>query len=167
MTEKPVLTLPAPLALRAIGEPDHAFLSALYAGTRDDLALMAAEPAFVAQLIAMQQHVQSQGFRHAFPQAEHAIVECGGQPLGRLVTDTDRERVHLVDLALLPAARARGHGSAVLRALQAWAAGQGLPLRLSVSHANAAAARLYARLGFCIVASDALQQRMQWQAEAP
>lgn len=64
-----MFTLPAPLLLRAIGADDQAFLSELYASTRDDLAAMAAEPAFLAQLIGMQQRMQSQGYRSAFPDA--------------------------------------------------------------------------------------------------
>jgi ribosomal protein S18 acetylase RimI-like enzyme len=157
-------TLPAPLSLRPVDAGDHAFLAALYASTRTDLASMAAEPAFVAQLIAMQQHIQNQGFRVAFPEAEQGIVACDGQPIGRVVSEAGPDRLHLVDLAFMPDARAQGHGSAVLRALQAWAAARGLALTLSVSHANAGAARLYARLGFESVASDALQQRLRWSA---
>lgn len=159
-----MFTLPAPLLLRAAVDDDRAFLSELYASTRDDLAAMTADPAFLAQLIAMQQQMQSQGYRVAFPQAAYAIVERGGQPVGRVVTDTGKDRLHLVDLAFLPAARGQGNGSAVLRALQAAAAARGVALTLSVSHANDGAARLYAGLGFATVASDQLQQRMRWTA---
>lgn len=159
-----MFTLPAPLLLRAIGDADDAFLSELYASTRDDLAAMPAAPAFVAQLIAMQQQMQTQGYRSAFPEAGYAIVERGGQPIGRLVTDAGSDRLHLVDLAFVPHARARGHGSAVLRALQNAAAARGVPLTLSVLHANEGAARLYARLGFETVGSDQVQLRMRWSA---
>lgn len=159
-----MITLPAPLDLRAVRAGDHAFLSELYASTRADLAAMAAEPAFVAQLIAMQQQMQIQGLRVAFPQAEQAIVEREGRAIGRLVTEAGAGSLHLADLALLPDARAQGNGSVILRALQHWAGARGLALTLSVSHANDAAARLYARLGFATVASDQLQQRMRWSA---
>lgn len=159
-----MFTLPAPLTLRPIDGDDHAFLAELYASTRTDLAAMAAAPAFVAQLIAMQQQIQSQGLGLAFPQAEQAIVERDGQPVGRLVSEAGAGRLHLVDLAFMPSARAQGNGSAVLRALQDWAAAHSLPLTLSVSHANEGAARLYARLGFETVASNELQQRMRWSA---
>lgn len=159
-----MFTLPAPFHARPVGDADHAFLSDLYASTRDDLAAMAADPAFVAQLIAMQQQMQVQGYRVAFPQAEYLIVERDGQPIGRLVSETSAERLHVVDLAFVPHARAQGNGSTVLRALQAAAAASGLPLTLSVTHANAGAARLYARLGFETVASDQVQQRMRWSA---
>lgn len=159
-----MFTLPAPLLLRAIGDDDHAFLSALYASTRDDLAALAAAPAVIAQLIAMQQQMQGQGYRTVFPHAGYAIVERAGQPIGRLVTDAQADRLHLVDLALVPHARAQGHGSAVLRALQSAAAARGLALTLSVLHTNEGATRLYARLGFETVASDQVQRRMRWSA---
>lgn len=163
-SRSPVFTLPAPLHLRAIGDSDHAFLSELYASTRGDLAQMAADPAFLTQLIAMQQSMQSQGFRTAYPDALHAIVEHDSAAVGRLVVDAGADRLHLVDLALLPGARGQGIGSAVLRALQAAAAARGLALSLSVSHANPRAARLYASLGFETTASDEVQQRMRWVA---
>ncbi|WP_164558096.1 GNAT family N-acetyltransferase [Massilia atriviolacea] len=159
-----MFTLPAPLLLRAIGADDQAFLSELYASTRDDLAAMAAEPAFLAQLIGMQQRMQSQGYRSAFPDAAYAIVERAGQPIGRLVTEADGARLHLVDLAFTPSARGQGYGGSVLRALQAAAGARGLALTLSVLRANEGAARLYARHGFDTVASDDVQLRMRWSA---
>lgn len=159
-----MFTLPAPLLVRAVSADDDVFLSELYASTRADLAAMTADPAFVAQLIGMQQQMQSQGYRVAFPHADYGIVERDGQAIGRLVTEANQVGLHLVDLAFVPSARAAGNGSAVLRALQAAAAARGLPLTLSVSHANDGAARLYARLGFQTVASDHLQQRLRWSA---
>ena len=161
-----MLTLPVPLTLRAVGAHDQAFLAALYASTRDDLGSMAAEPAFIAQLIALQQQMQAQGLRGRFPEAAYFIVERNGAAIGRVVIDAGAAQLHLVDLALSAEARGQGAGTSVLKALQAWAGGRGVPLTLSVSHANPAAARLYARLGFTTVDADAMQQRMQWR-DAP
>ena len=158
------LSLPPPFFLRAIGEQDQAFLDALYRSTREDLAQMPADPAFVAELIGMQQHMQTQGLRSSFPQAQYGIVERDGQAIGRLVYEAAPGRLHLADLALLADARGQGAGSVVLRALQACAAQRGVPLSLSVSHANPGAVRLYARLGFVVSDSNAMQQSMAWRA---
>jgi ribosomal protein S18 acetylase RimI-like enzyme len=159
-----MLSLPPPFSLRAIGAADQAFIDALYRSTRDDLSAMAVDASFLAQLIRMQQQAQAQGMRSTFPQAQYFLLEREGEAIGRLVFDAAGGHVHLVDLAICPAARSQGGGSAVLRALQALAAQRGQPLLLSVALGNPAARRLYARLGFIATDADALQERLQWQA---
>lgn len=159
-----MLSLPAPLRLRAADDGDQAFLDALYRSTRDDLATMPVAPAMLVQLMTMQQQAQAQGLRHLYPDAAYYLLEHDGVAIGRLVLDTAPERIHLLDLSLMPAARGQGSASAVLRALQALAAGRGQPLALSVSRSNPGARRLYARLGFASTGIDAVQESMQWQA---
>lgn len=158
-----MLVLLPPLRLRAIAAGDQAFIDALYRSTRDDLAAMEIEESFLAQLIRLQQEAQAQGVRRTFPQAQYFLLERDGEPVGRLVIEATAERVHLVDLALAPAFRNLGAGSAVLRALQSLAEQRGQPATLSVTLANSAARRLYGRLGFVVTDSDPLQERMRWQ----
>lgn len=159
-----MLSLPEPLRLRAAAAGDQPFLDALYLGTRDDLAALPVDPAFLGQLIQMQQQAQVQGLRHMYPQAAYFIVERDGVAIGRLVLDTAGAHVHLLDLSLMPGARGQGCGGAVLRALQALAAARGLPLALRVGLANPAARRLYLQLGFASIGADAVQETMEWRA---
>ena len=159
-----MVSLPQPFRLRAIVAADQDFIDALYRSTRDDLASMPVDPAFLAQLMRMQQHAQAQGMRSAFPQAQYFLLERDGAAVGRLVLDTASDKVHLVELALCTATRNRGAGSVVLGALQAMAAQRGVPLSLRVSLANVAARRLYARFGFVVTGADAVQESMQWLA---
>lgn len=159
-----MLSLPAPLRLRAADGADQPFLDALYRSTRDDLASMPVAPAMLGQLMAMQQQAQAQGLRHLHPDAAYFVLEREGAAIGRLVLDAAGERVHVLDLALLPAARGQGSASALLRALQALAAGRSQPLSLSVSLSNLGARRLYARLGFTGTGDDGVQESMRWQA---
>ncbi len=157
-----MLALPPPFRVRDVAAHDQSFIDALYRSTRDDLAAIASDDAFLSQLIRFQQHAQVQGMRSTFPHARHYLLERDAVAIGRLVLDTAGAKVHLVDLALCPAARGLGAGSTVLRALQGWAAQRRQPLTLSVALSNPAARRLYARLGFRVTSADAMHERMEW-----
>lgn len=161
-----MLPLPPPFCLRAIVAEDQAFIDTLYRSTRDDLAAMALDETILTKLIHMQQQAQVQGMRNAFPHARYSLLERGGVAVGRLVLDTHGDQVHLVELAICRSERGQGIGSTVLRALQGLAAQRRQPLKLSVGLANPAARSLYARLGFRVTGADAVQERMQWLADA-
>ncbi|MES3024742.1 MAG: GNAT family N-acetyltransferase [Pseudomonadota bacterium] len=153
------------LSLRCVVAADQPFLDALYHATRSDLRQADADPALIATLIRMQQMVHENGQRKAYPQARCELIEHAGEALGRVVTDTDPLRgIRVVDIALLPRARGRGHGGAVLRRLQREAAALRLPLRLSVAKENAGARRLYLGLGFELEAAGDAADEMVWRA---
>ena len=155
--------LPAPLALRETNAGDQDFLEALYATSRDDLLIPAADPATLKALLKMQQQVQQAGLRNQFPFASHLILERNGDAIGRIVIDTTLTDLRLVDIAILPHARRRGAASAVLRALQTRARQQGLGMSLAVSKANHAARNLYLAMDFRMVTQDDLFEQMIWQ----
>lgn len=151
-----------PLVPRAPSEGDADFLARLYASTRPDLHSATADPAFVAALPGMAQRLQGADYRRRFPDADYLLIERGGAACGRIVLDAAPAALRLVDIALLPAARGQGLGRHILRALQRCAAGAGLPLTLSVHHANPDARRLYESLGFRGTASDDGAMQMMW-----
>jgi ribosomal protein S18 acetylase RimI-like enzyme len=157
-----LLELLHPLHARAPDDGDFDFLAQLYASTRMDLHSATADPAFVAQLVAMQQRFQGAGYRARFPDAAWLVLEQGGAPCGRIVVDTGPSELRLVDIALLPQARGHGLGSHVMRALQAHAAGLGLPLTLSVHHTNPRARQLYLTLGFRAHGTNSAADEMMW-----
>ncbi|NHZ64224.1 GNAT family N-acetyltransferase [Massilia genomosp. 1] len=148
---------------RAPAPGDAPFLARLYASTRQDLlGSGGADPTLAASLISMQQRLQGADYRARFPDALYLILHEGQEALARIVVDHGPLAVRLVDIALLPHARGRGIGSAVLRALQQWAAGHGLPLTLSVHRSNPQARRLYLNMGFAIERVDALADALRW-----
>lgn len=151
-----------PLHARAPNDDDFDFLARLYAATRMDLHSATADPAFVAQLVAMQQRLQSAGYRDRFPDAAWLVLEQDGVPCGRIVIDAGPSALRLVDIALLPQARGHGLGRHVMRALQAHAAGLGVPLTLSVHHTNPRARRLYLALGFRAHGTNPAADEMMW-----
>ena len=156
---------PSSLAVRPPIPADAPFLAALYASTRPDLVGGGtADPAFVAALMAMQQRLQTADYAARYPDAT-TLVLAAGAPCGRIVLDQDVCRLRLVDLALLPAARGRGLGAAVLLALQQWAQARSLPLMLAVQRNNGRARRLYGASGFVPVAGHSgSAEELVWPA---
>lgn len=158
------LPLSAPYQLRVQRDDDDGFAAALYSSTRGDLRQMPADPAVIEQLIAMQQRMQSHGYRQAYPQAIYLMLQHGDTPIGRLVLDRQDQVLHLVDIAILPAAQGQGAGSAVLRGLQAQAGAQQCRIHLAVNKSNTAARALYQRLGFRLRGENDVQEQLEWSA---
>jgi ribosomal protein S18 acetylase RimI-like enzyme len=158
----PLHELLRPLHARAPHDSDADFLARLYASTRMDLHSATADPAFVAQLVAMHQRMQAADYRARFPGAAWVVLEQAGAPCGHIVVDAGPTALRLVDIALLPQARGHGLGRHIVRALQAHAAGLGLPLTLAVQHTNPRARRLYLALGFRTHGTNADSEQMMW-----
>jgi GNAT superfamily N-acetyltransferase len=142
------------------------FLHALYAELRaDELAFVpwtdAAKATFVASQFALQhRHVATPGTTTDF-----WIVEIRRNPVGRLYVDRRQPLWRLVDIALAPAARGHGAGSALLDWLQRIARdadAAGIVLHVLVTNSRAAA--LYARHGFIPVEGGSeTHRRMVWR----
>lgn len=150
-----------PAVLRPALPGDEDFVKALYASTRDDL-LAAAAPPLLDLLIDMQWRARRAGYARSFPAAEDAIIEAGGVPVGRLLVDRSLRPWRIVDIALLPAARGRGHGTAAIRSLQRSAAAARTALALSVRRDNPDARRLYLALGFVPRTGDDTDEELTW-----
>lgn len=154
------------LNVRPAADGDQEFMKRLYASTRDDLRQIQADPDFIDTLIAMQQNIQIAGYRNTYPDAQYLVLEHDGEAVGRIVVNTDSREMRLVDISLLPQARGKGFGTAVLRALQRCAAEKNLPLALSVHSSNPQAKRLYLTLGFQLASGDAMTEQMVWNSAA-
>jgi ribosomal protein S18 acetylase RimI-like enzyme len=74
-------------------------------------------------------------------------VLVDGEPAGRVYVRQDRDAVHIMDIALLPAFRRGGAGGALLAELFDSAAARGVVVRIWVERENRALS-LYRRLGF-------------------
>jgi ribosomal protein S18 acetylase RimI-like enzyme len=139
--------------LRPVTPADEPFLFHLYATTRaDEMAAWGLPEAQRESILKLQFVAQQRDYTFRFPAADHQLVLLDDTPIGRLWVARDETATHLLDVALLPAYRGRGLGTYLLQRLLAEAAERRRPFRLMVLKANAAALRLYQRLGLAITA---------------
>lgn len=148
------------LTLRPETDADRGLLEALFADLRAaELSLLPDESmrrAFVCQQV----DARERGWRGAWPDADRLVLVVTDEPVGRLLVDEAADGTTVVDIALLPAHRGRGIGTAVLDAVLARADERCAPCELSVDRGNPAK-RLYERLGFVEVSCDELRHRMR------
>ena len=90
------------------------------------------------------------------------IVRCGtpAQDIGRISLTRHWRKIFLRDIEIVAHARNHGLGSAIVAAVQQISRAEGRRVELLVLHRNPAQ-RLYARLGFKVVADDGARLRMR------
>ena len=155
---------PAKITLRSEQAGDETFLREVYGGTRQEELEAAGFPvAMRGAFLDSQFRAQQQGYHSNFPRAEFQIILRHGNPIGRMVINRGAVEWSLVDIALLPAHRNRGIGTALIQKLSAEAEAAGLPLRLFVIRGQPAF-RLYQRLGFVKIGESGLHDLMEWRS---
>jgi len=153
------------LTLRAACVDDAAFERILFESARPDRALLsAALPRAALELFLDQQfHFQTAYYARAYPKAAHLIVLAKDIAVGRLILDCGARNWRVVDIALLPQARGKGFGAALLRGVLNAAARAAAPsVSLTVELANPAR-RLYEQLGFVVVEETPSGAAMEWR----
>ena len=144
---------------------DEAFLFALFGSVKaPEMALMPIDDRARDHLLRMQYRSMSVSYRAGFPNARFEIVELDRAAIGRLVTDVQPDHVYYVDIALLPHARGRGIGTALMRAALDEPRRLGVPCRVKVMSDNFTSLRLWARLGFTLRAETPPQVELEWSA---
>ncbi|MEO6280463.1 GNAT family N-acetyltransferase [Roseateles sp.] len=131
--------------LRVATPADDGRQLAIYASTRADELALTGWPAEQCEAFVRQQHgAQQQHYARHFPRSVCQLIVVNGEDVaGRLWLDERGDRLHILDIALLPAWRGQGLGTRCLRAL----AEGGRRLSIQVETHNPAR-RLYERLGF-------------------
>ena len=153
--------LPARHQLRERTPADLAFLSELYASTRqDEMRLVNWTDSQKAAFLQDQFQKQHSHYLEHYPQAQWLVIERGNIPVGRIYIERTAREFRLMDVALLPTARGQGLGGALMRALLAAADSAGLPVTLHVEPYNPAI-RLYRRLGFVEIETRGYYQFME------
>jgi ribosomal protein S18 acetylase RimI-like enzyme len=156
-----------PTALRPAQPGDEPFLYELYCSTRqDELAAWGWDAAQAAAFLQLQFRAQQQHYQTHYASAAHQIICRDAQPIGRLILAATDQELRVVDIALLPAYRNSGIGTAVLRDILAAAAQTGRPVRLHVAQ-DSPARRLYERLGFVTVTTDGPYYLLERRPPAP
>jgi ribosomal protein S18 acetylase RimI-like enzyme len=134
--------------LRPVEDADRAFLVELYASTREaELAQLDWDETTKRAFIEHQFSAQDAHYRGNYPGATLDVIEVDGAPAGRLYVHRGPSDIRIMDIALAPAFRGRGIGTALLRELMAEADESGRNLSIHVEMNNPARS-LYDRLGF-------------------
>lgn len=151
-------TLPAAaglhgLSLRAARAEDLPFLSGLYARFRTWEMAQAPWPAEQKRaFLADQFRLQHLHFVRVYAAADFWILARGGgeagEPVGRLYLDRSGPVWRIVDIGLVPEARGKGTGGALIAWVGDQAVAAGADVTLQVALNNPRARALYLRLGF-------------------
>jgi ribosomal protein S18 acetylase RimI-like enzyme len=152
------------IVLRPITPEDEPFLARLYASTREqELTLTNWSAEQKAMFCRMQFNAQTTDYQRNYPDASFDIIERNGVAAGRLLVLRADEKIHIIDIALLPEHRSAGIGTKFLRELQEEAKAAGKKLSIHVEMFNPAR-KLYERLGFKQVEEKGIYLLMLWSA---
>jgi ribosomal protein S18 acetylase RimI-like enzyme len=139
------------LRLRPETAEDAAFLREVFDASRPLAAQLAPLPEALREtILAGQFQAQRAGLGAQYPRAHNLVIMVEDTPAGRLIFDDTGATLHIADIALSPAWRGQGIGTALLLELARSAEPRGLTLE--VAEENTAAQRLYAALGFTLAA---------------
>jgi ribosomal protein S18 acetylase RimI-like enzyme len=153
------------ISLRPITPEDESFLARLYASTREqELAQTNWSDEQKAMFCRMQFNAQTADYQRNYPAASFQIIERDGVDAGRLLVLRADEKIHVIDIALLPEHRGAGIGTKFLKELQAEAKAAGKPLSIHVEQFNPAR-RLYERLGFRQVEEKGVYLLLEWSSK--
>ncbi|PSJ39577.1 GNAT family N-acetyltransferase [Allosphingosinicella deserti] len=149
------------IAYRPRTSADLAFLFAVYASTREEELAQTGWPVEARLAFLRQQfEAQRQHYDRHYPDAEWLVIQVDGEDAGRLYTEQWRDQIRIIDIALLPAARRRGIGAAILEDVIAQASRLGKKVSIHVEKHNPAMG-LYMRLGFEAVEDKGVYDLME------
>jgi GNAT superfamily N-acetyltransferase len=141
---------------------DRDFLLRLHASARGDtLAVTGWSAEQQLAFSSMQLDAQTRDYAGRLGRHAHELILLDGRAAGRIWLVSRPEAIDLLDIALLPAFRARGIGTAIVSGVLAEADRAGAVVTIHVALGNPAS-RLYERLGFVALEGDQVYQRMQW-----
>ncbi len=136
------------ITTRAVAAGDEPFLLMLYASTRaQELARVPWSDEQKDAFVLMQFRAQAQFYAESFPDAAFAVVECDGEPAGRLYVDRREGEIRVIDITIDPAHRGRGIGTSLMAGVLAEGDRTGRRVTVHVERENDAL-RWYRRLGF-------------------
>ena len=119
----------------------------------------------VQALVGMQVKAAERKQSLAYPMAASYVVVDGQRPVGRLMLDAAPDRIHLVDLTLLPDAQGMRIGTTVMLGLCQLATERALPVTAQVRRDDRLETFLR-HLDFEVVEVDDELARLEWRPPA-
>lgn len=154
----------AEISLRAESEDDASFLEELVIAVREnEIGYRELTVDERNRLLKEQNRLQLAHYRKHYPTAFFLIVEANSKPIGRLYLDHQADRIHVVELSLLPDFQGHGIGHQLLKNIQAEATRTQLAVTLSVGIGSPAQS-FYDRLGFQVTGTTDTHFKMKWLA---
>ena len=142
------------VTLRPVEDADWPLLFRLYASTREEeLRRVPWTDAQKQAFLEMQFKAQTEGYRIAHPRGSHEMISEGERAVGRLYTDREPGRLHVLDITIAPEHRNAGVGSEVLRRVLGEADRHSQRVTIYVEDFNPSR-RLFERLGFRTASVD-------------
>ncbi|WP_206026480.1 GNAT family N-acetyltransferase [Roseimicrobium sp. ORNL1] len=153
------------LTFRDAAAEDRAFLSELYISTRlEELSVTGWSPEMIRAFLQQQFEAQTAHYEQHYLShgAIFRIILEHGHPIGRFYTFEGSDEIRVVDIALVPEARGRGIGTAILKDLLSKS---NKPVTIHVEKQNPAM-RLYQRLGFSRIGEHGYYDLMECRPAA-
>ena len=161
--ESPTALQQRGIRLRPCATGDISFLTSLYRQLRAaELAPLPWPDAQKHAFIDSQFALQHRHYLTHYPNADFLLIECNGEPIGRLYLSRQMPEFLIIDISLAPEWRNGGVGTALIRHAQTLAENAGAGLNLHVDQRNDDARRLYERLGFIATDMEGLYIGMRW-----
>lgn len=151
------------VTFRDITSADEAFLSDLYASTRQDEMnlIMDWSDQQKRQFLQQQFEAQHKYYQEQYSNADFHIIEQEGKDIGRLYLEERGDEIRVIDIALLPQYRGHGIGGRLMQDIVDKGQTAGKPVRIHVEYYNPAM-RLYQRLGFKKIGDTGVYFLMEW-----
>lgn len=141
---------------------DLDFLRELYASTRrEELAPTGWPQEQIEAFLTQQFEAQHSYYTENFSSTDFDLILSGDNiPIGRLYLDEREDEFRIVDIALLPEARRKGIGGAILKTIidRAFAVDKAVSIHVEQ---NNPAMNLYKRLGFQLVEEQGVYHLME------
>ena len=148
-------------------DEDLPFSASLYASTRaGELAQAGLPPEHLGAFLAQQHDAQHRHYRGHYPGAEWLIIEQEDEAIGRLYLVEWESEFRVIDISLLPDARGKGVGGALIGDLIEAAHAVAKKVSIHVERNNPAI-RLYERLGFELAEDRGVYLLMERPAAGP
>lgn len=142
--------LPGNLVMRLARPDDRDFLLDLFIEARPWLGWADREAEFIRFLYEDQNRIANAGAGAAYPEHLDFVIESAGERCARLRIDLGHADWRVTDLQVRTAARGKGVGEGVLRAVQEVAKTQKMPVTLATPSTVGSARGFYEKLGFVV-----------------